>query len=768
MPKNPLTLSPELLLQSVSDGVAVVDDTAHIVFLNPAGRRLLGVADDAVLPLSLHTLLAAYEIFDDTGKRVSHSELPSAMVMAGRTPREALLKFVHRETRGEHWFAVQSSAMELDTGSRLAASVFRDISRFKDNGKRLALQSEASRMLAGAGVPHDLIPRVLAEAGKAIGADRAAYWDAETAEDERLTRPYVWDAANTSSYGDTIITLAPDMGAVGRAFTRQETVYVHGADGGRSIYALPLRLDGRVTGVAEFSGNGLNEPDDAWQATLNAVAVQLAQFLKRRRVEANLRESLYRYRAVVDSASDAILSVDAGGRVRFANPASEAMFGFTPAELRNRRLEEILPDYQHHVHDGIMASFQRQGALHRANGYELPGRHRLGTPIAVEAKFSTNGEGEHAGVIAVLRDVGYRQRYEGQQEMLRYLSDTLSATLDRNAALEGLGNLLVPRFADTLCISLDDDGKPLEFTRRPGDVNDDSPESDGVGCRLEVPLAVNGRVLGTLRLRRAASRTPFDRLDEAFAHELAVRTALSLENARLYAQARESIALRDDLLAMVSHDLKNPLTVITIGSELVQHRMAKGDADPDFLADKLRLIADNAERMRRLIEDLLDFAAVRDGRLELQTADHEASALLAELSAAFQPLAARNAISLEVTNTPSLGQVWCDRERILQVLGNLVGNALKFTPEGGRIGVSAYSDATHAVFQVCDNGTGIAEEHRPNLFERYWKNHDDKAKGTGLGLYIARAIVEAHGGFIELDPSHQPGASFRFVLPLPR
>jgi signal transduction histidine kinase len=178
----------------------------------------------------------------------------------------------------------------------------------------------------------------------------------------------------------------------------------------------------------------------------------------------------------------------------------------------------------------------------------------------------------------------------------------------------------------------------------------------------------------------------------------------------------------------------------------------------------LDLIVQAAETMKRLMEDLLDATTLEAGSLQLDPSREQAAPLLEECLELFEPIAARKSVHLRREIPRHLPPVRCDRGRMTQVLSNLVGNAVKFAPEGGVVSVRARRGADHLQLTVADDGPGIAEDQLPHLFDRYWKG-TRKREGAGLGLYIAKGIVEAHGGRIWVESRLGAGTRFHLTIP---
>ncbi len=234
------------------------------------------------------------------------------------------------------------------------------------------------------------------------------------------------------------------------------------------------------------------------------------------------------------------------------------------------------------------------------------------------------------------------------------------------------------------------------------------------------------------------------------------REALEAERARL----AKAVASRDDVLAIVSHDLRNPLTSISLG--VAQLRRHAGD--PERQERMLDSIERSAQRMTTLIEDLLAIAKIDAGQLALNLADASCPALVDDALTVVRPLA--EAKSIELASSVPSALLRCDRDRLLQVLGNLLGNALKFTPENGTITLEAELDERVARFTVRDTGPGIPEESLPYVFDRFYQGPGRRRGGAGLGLAIVRAIVEAHGGTISVHSAVDAGTTFEFTVPL--
>jgi signal transduction histidine kinase len=227
-------------------------------------------------------------------------------------------------------------------------------------------------------------------------------------------------------------------------------------------------------------------------------------------------------------------------------------------------------------------------------------------------------------------------------------------------------------------------------------------------------------------------------------------------------RARTAVAARDDVLAIVSHDLRNPLTTIAVGANLLEMDPAASPLAKKHTAS----ITTAVGRMRSLIDELLESAQLEAGKLELQRRLCVIGPMFDSLTALFAARAqeANVALAIDAGDLTEV-EVEIDRKRILQALENLIGNAFNFTPSGGQIAVTARTETDHVRVEVRDNGTGIEAAQVPHLFERYWQGHSRTKGSLGLGLYICKQIVAAHGGQIGVDTTLGNGTTFWFTIP---
>lgn len=246
--------------------------------------------------------------------------------------------------------------------------------------------------------------------------------------------------------------------------------------------------------------------------------------------------------------------------------------------------------------------------------------------------------------------------------------------------------------------------------------------------------------------------------------DVSERYEAAIERERLLQQTQRSVRMRDEILAIVSHDLRTPISAAQVSAEVLR-RKARSNGD-DTQMRLLDTILRSTQRADRLISDLLDFANIEIGVLHIEVEPHPVAPIVAESVADFTALAKRSGIRIETALQEPLPEILCDRDRIFQVLTNLISNALQVTKPNGRIIVGAEQTSGSVSIWVADSGPGIAPEDQRHLFDRYWRSRKAGYRGTGLGLAIARGVVEKHGGRIWIESELQKGSRFSFAVPI--
>jgi len=517
---------------------------------------------------------------------------------------------------------------------------------------------------------------------------------------------------------------------------------------------------------------------------------------------------------IVEIAADAVICMDAFQRITFFNKGAEVIFGYTPEEIIGQRIETLLPERYRANHPRQVAEFGRSKVKARRMGErrEIAAVRKSGAEFPAEAAISQIHQGDDVIYAVVLRDVTTRKRFEQRQQFLAQAGEKLASSFGSSETLVQVARLAVPVIADGCILEnrvgkgflagaavhvnphieeiLDEIGMagprippkshPLtEILEKPVPV---LLQSDAASRLLEVsadpaylkameamnpqsalflPLVAREQLIGALTLFR--TKGTFDGDDLGFAEDLARLAALALDNARLHDAVRASLRARDEMVGVVSHDLRNPVAAVKMLSRTLLRAPENGGAQAH---ESIELISQAAEQMDALIRDLLDVNRLDGGKLVVSPLSVDPSTLLTDSLQTLRPLVDEKGIALDLQIETPLPKVMADPDRIQQTLSNLVGNAIKFSPAGSKVVVVARRHADGVVISVVDKGKGIASEQLPRVFDRNWQSSRTDRQGAGLGLAISKGIIEAHGGRIWIESSQSEGTTVSFSLPL--
>jgi PAS domain S-box-containing protein len=582
----------------------------------------------------------------------------------------------------------------------------------------------------------------------------------------------------------------------------------------RDIYSLECRLrraDGvyrwwLIRGVPLLDANG---EVSKWFGTCTDIEqIKVA--------EQRLKESEAKFSGIISISEDAIISIDAEQRIILFNKGAEKVFGYSQAEVIGTPLGNLMPERLRKIHHQHVERFASGAVTTRRVGERLitvVGLRKNGEEFPGEAAISKLQIGDKTLLTVAMRDVTERKRLEKEQQLLAEAGAVLAASLDYEQTLANLARLVVENFADWSAIDvMDEEGRLRRLKVASADHDQAAlcavleqmpPDRDlphlmrsviesqrpivveqvtseyieslaqgpehlqaflltGITSFVAVPLVIREQSLGALFLGSSTPSRVFGQGDLRSAEALAYRAAMAIENARLYRAAVHATELREHVLGVVAHDLRNPLSTILMQTSALKRQGPKLERRSE---KPMEVIHRGATRMNRLIQDLLDFARMEAGQVPIERARLSAGVLIAEAVDMQRPLASSASLELRVEVDPDVAEVWGDRNRLLQVFENLIGNAIKFTQAGGRIRAGATSRDDEVVFWVADTGCGIPSENLPRVFDRFWQATSTGRQGAGLGLPIAKGIVEAHGGRIWVESTAGSGSTFFFTIP---
>ncbi|WP_437812199.1 AAA family ATPase [Sorangium sp. So ce1078] len=574
----------------------------------------------------------------------------------------------------------------------------------------------------------------------------------------------------------------------------------------RSVLCLPIVRQDRLLGLLYLENNlvtGAFTPGRLsvieLLASQSAISLENAllyaeleqENAERRRAEQALKSNQQMLQAIIDNSAAAIYVKDHDGRHLLANRhvgnllgvPSEQLLGKTNAELFPAPIAERIREHDRKVIEaGVPMEWEEEIPLE-------DGPHTF-----LSVKFPL-GEGPAPRAIGgISTDITERKRAEQAERFLAEASRKLMA-LGYSATLESVAQLAVPELADQCVIDVDlargapgrsvSAGVPAELADAVMDalrpLAAAPPDRPGMGdiraapllgqlgihAFLRVPLLARDRCFGAMTLLATAPRRRYGLADLRLAEELGYRAALALDNARLFAEAQEAIARRDEFLVVASHELKTPLTSLQLQAqrvELLLRRHQRAELAMERIDAALQVLNRQTARLGHLVNELLDVTRLNAGRLTLSRAPVDLAALASEIVERMRPLlaGARSPIQLDL-DEPVVGH-W-DPSRLEQVLINLLSNAMKYGA-GMPIFVGVRRQAHRALLVVRDQGIGIAEADQSRIFERFERAVSVRNfGGLGLGLYIARSILASHGGSIRVDS--KPGAGATFVVELP-
>lgn len=519
---------------------------------------------------------------------------------------------------------------------------------------------------------------------------------------------------------------------------------------------------------------------------------------------------------IADWAAEPIVGIDLEQRIIYFNDRAEELFGYFRAEVLGEALDILIPERFRAKHPEHVRAFAASPVTVHRLGHEtpVPGLRKDGREFIAEISFAKLEVGTTHVMVAMLHDVTSRVRQDQLREFLAESSRFLTAKLDFGDRAQRLAQLVVPRLADWCLIDLvvgntivrvavahrdptqEDRLRAVRsfapiIERRVGvgrAIQSGKPElvlsvsdewireatvgeehyrlirEQNPGSMMIVPLITGGRTLGAITFVTSVAGHIYTTDDLALAQEFAGLVALHVNNSRLYREALEASRLRDQVLRTVAHDLRNPLNTIALSAGLLTELHSFAADTPESRA--LESIESAVQRADHLIGDLLDVARLERGALPLELQAEAVRPLLQEVVRLQRTLAAEKSIHLEVAAPEDLPAIIADRYRLFQVFENLIGNAIRHTPEGGRITLGAEAHDGHVLFSVADTGAGIAAEDIPHLFDPFWQALRRRHGTAGLGLAISRGIIDAHQGRIWAESEVGVGSTFYFTVPV--
>ncbi len=535
----------------------------------------------------------------------------------------------------------------------------------------------------------------------------------------------------------------------------------------------------------------------------------------KQRAEADRRRTGHRYRALVEASTVLVWNADSGGAISDM-PVWRELTGQSTTELHGAGwLDAIHPD------DRMQVDAQWAEAVKEQRPYTAEYRilHRAGQYLWYRARaVPVRENGRIVEWVGVLDDIDEEHLARDRHQAVENALGVLGVSLDYEWNLAAVTRMLVPTLADYCSIDLvdpagelrrvstthvdpekevvlrelwrkypyraDDPGTPVAVrTGKPQIIPIIDPEEIARFARspeqaamfevlsphsyLCVPMSSRGQVFGALALVYSDSGRMYGPAEQAAVEQIAARAATAIENARLYADAKAANRTKSDFLATMSHELRTPLNAIAGYAELLLMGV-RGPISEDQRRDLVR-IRQNQQHLLEIITDILNFSRIEAGRTRYTLQPLRVAEVLERMEGVIEPQAHARSLQYEYLAPDNALTATADREKLEQVLINLLGNAVKFTPPGGRITLTADAADGYVNIQVRDTGVGIAPEQLASIFEPFVQLEPAltrTAEGTGLGLAISRELARGMGG--ELRAESKPGNGSVFIVELPR
>jgi PAS domain S-box-containing protein len=789
--------SLETTLRSIGDAVISTDAAGRVVFMNPVAERLTGWT---LARARGRSLAEVFPIVNEHTREDVESPVEKVLRaggVVGLANHTVLLARDGREVPID-----DSGAPITDERGRVTGVVL----VFHDITERRATESERSFLAAIVESSQDAV------IGKTLDG-------AITSWNEAAGRMYGYSAAEAVGRHISLIIPEELSGQLeeilstlrrGESVEHLETARVSksGARLEVSLTISPVRdASGRVVGASTIARDiSAHKRADEERARLSLMVERERRRL--RNLVADVPGVVWEAWGEPDADSQ---------RIDFVSDHVEKMLGYTVDEwlsTPNFWLSIVHPDDRERAAAEARAIFEsRAGGVSRFRWIKKDGH-----AVAIESQSSVilDERGEPAGMRGVTMDITERRAAEERLRFIAEASRVLASSLDYEATLERLARLSVAALADYCLIDLSDadgavrrvaashaDPARQPLVERLRDYPPDGGRAVGVSEVLRageplivnevddevltsitrngehaallrelglksfvtVPLVARGRTIGALTFASTRERRDYTAEDVAYAHEIASRAALAIENARLYKRAQEVNRAKDEFLATLSHELRTPLTPILGWTHMIRSGRL-GEAE---VSRGVRVIDRNSHSLSRLINDLLDMSSILSGKMRIEREPVELASVVREAMETVRPQADARRVGLEA----SLGggaTVSGDRTRLVQVFWNLLNNAVKFSPEGGRVRVSLGAGGGGAAsVRVEDEGQGIPSDFLPHVFERFRQADMGTTRehgGLGIGLALVKSFVEAHGGAVRASSAGE-GRGSRFTVTLP-
>jgi PAS domain S-box-containing protein len=773
------------------------DRAGRCVYASPAGARVLGLEPGALVGKTWRELGLAADVMEPFETKLgavfatgqpSTSEIAAPSVQGIRTYEYVL-----------------TPVRAAEGGVRAVVATVRDVTerrRAEEQSVRLAREQAARaeaeaanrrlrtiQAVTEAALSYSSLDRLLHEllhrVREALGSDTATVLLPDV-DGQHLT---VWGSDGLREEVELKLQVPVGQGFSGRiAITRKPLVVDDVSQlpvispflrqKVKSLAGVPLLVEDRLVGVMHV---GTTVPrhftaDDV--RLLELVAERAALVIERARLDEALRESEARIRAVLDTVVDGIITIDEHGTVQSLNPAAERIFGYPASEVIGRNVKLLMPEPYHSQHDDYLQRYLRTGIPHIIGiGREVAGRRKDGSTFPLDLAVSEVRCADHRLFTGIIRDITERKHAELERERLlaeleaertRWQA-TVESMPDPVALADAEGHVT---YMNPACLRLVGQRvQPgLSLGEQPGYYGLFRPDGTPFEpAETPLPRAVRrGEAVCDVEVvhRRPDREERLVVWNAAPLHDARGQVVGAVSVGRDVTELRAAERRREEYVHIISHDLRAPLTVVQGQAQILLRLLAKaGEPGPEERSAEA--IVTSARGMNAMIQDLVDSARLESGQLKLSLTPVDLRQLVLDLKGRLAAVYDVSRIRLEAPER--LPPVAADPERLERVLVNLLSNAYKYADPGTEIAVRLMPGDGEVVAAVSDHGPGIAPEEIPHLFQRYYRTQTgrERKESLGLGLYITKGLVEAHGGRIWVESELGKGSTFSFSLPLP-
>jgi PAS domain S-box-containing protein len=802
-----------LLVESTTDyAIFMLDPRGHIVSWNPGAERIKGYRAEEIIGQHFSRFYPPEAV-----ERGWPAEELRRAAAEGRFEDEG---WRVRKDGSRFWANIIITALHDEVGNlRGFSKITRDLTerrRAEENARRL-LEEEAARRVA------EQYVQVIEGQREQLRVTLTSIGDAVITTDAEgrvtLLNPVAETLTgwmNEDAVGQPLRTVFPILHEQTRQPVENPVAKVlrEGAVVGLGNHTVLLARDGTERPIDDSAA-----PIRGAGGETVGVVLTFRDVTEQRQAQVALRQSEARKTAILDTAIDGIITINHEGKVIEFNPAAERTFGYSRAQAVGRELADlVIPPSLRERHRRGLAHYLATGegpVLDKR--IEMTALRADGTEFPVELAVTRIPAEEPPLFTGYLRDITGRRRAEQASRFLADASKSLAALVDSGSTMQKVARLAVPFFADWCAVDLvKEDGSvgrvavahadpakvelAHELERRyPPDPNAphgvpnvlrtgksemmaEIPDTVlaasaqdqehlrilrelGLKSYLCVPLAARGKMVGVITFISAESGRRYDPSDLALAEELAHRAGIAMENAWLYSEVRDADRRKDEFLAMLAHELRNPLAPIRNALQIMKQPGADGS-----VVERVReMMERQVQHMTRMVDDLLDVSRITRGKIELRKEVVDLASVVSRTVETSRPLIEDRHQELTVDLPPEPVCLEADPTRLEQVLANLLNNAVKYTDHGGHIWLTAEQQGSELILRVRDTGVGIAADMLARIFEPFVQSdrvlHHSQG-GLGIGLTLVRSLVEMHGGTVQAQ-SDGPGKGSEFVVCLP-